>query len=335
VRSDVLLALVLTALALAGAAPARAQAEPVGVRDAVQEAIGTLVTLSTGPGLSSATYRIDREPLELTKFELVAPLPIGLGRPLDAPDPAARPAWVVEARGPGPFLLEPVVSARFGRLETEDLVRGPTTLPGARLELESVGAGAGLGVRVQPWTWLRLEPRVDLVQCRTTALPGGPPAARATLRVVADDVVHWRAETLSILAQLSVSSRIPLGPLRLSPRGTLACVRVESYSSSSPLQEGGSWSSLASVGLDVDLPVLGLALGGCPLRLQAGATCTLYGGVAGAAFDRRAIFELPAALYFDTAGRVAYLTRLGVNGEYARGRDIEGWAVGVDFDFDF
>lgn len=314
---------------LAGAARAQDQG-----RDAVHETIGTLVTLSAGPGLSGEFYRIDGVDLDLQKLELVLPLPGGLGRPLDLSAGApARPPWVVDP-APVPFLLQPIVAVRAGYLTVEEPFRGElgARLPGGRLLLESASAGLGLGVRVQPWTWIRLEPRVDVVASRTTALPGGPPQVRAVLRTQADDLVHWRAETITTLVQLTASSGLDLGPARLSPRLTLGWVDVRTYSTSSPLQEGQGSSSLASVGLDVDVPLGGVQLAGAPLRARVGAAVTVYGGDAGRGFDGRPIVELPAALYLDTR-RLLPLSRLGINGEYTRGEDIEGWAVSLEYDF--
>ncbi len=204
-----------------------------------------------------------------------------------------------------------------------------------RLEFRTLCAGGGVGLRIQPWSWLRLEPRVDLVESRSTSRTAGPPSAQAVLLAADQDAFRWRAEALTVVAQLSVSSRIPVGPLRLTPRGAAAYYRVRTFStSSSRLADWGGSATLA-LGLDVDAPLLGLKLGACPVRVVVGATCTHYEGDAGGGFDYRQIYELPASLYCETTGRLPYLTRLGVNGEYARGVGIEGWTISVDFDFDF
>ncbi len=326
-------ALLLVALAVSGTT-ARGDA----VEDALSQAIGTVITLSSGPGLDSASYRFGRDRVDLNKVEVKVPLPIELGRPFLGdpfvpPTAAERDDRDAERDGEDArALLQPVLGVSAGYVVAED--RPDTSLARAALgdawvELSTFSVGASAGLLVRPAAWLLLEPRASVVESRTVARAAGRDPGRLVLKAFTPTLVGWRVEALTGIFELDVAARIPLGPLVLGPRARVALFRTWSFSTTLREQRTRSTSTVMRCGLDVEAPLFGLAVAGRPLFASVGGTLIHYEGDAGANLDYRSLYAVQASLLVDVTGQLPMVTRMGIGGEYIRGQGVEGWSLSV------
>ncbi|MCB1889703.1 MAG: hypothetical protein KDH20_19000 [Rhodocyclaceae bacterium] len=272
---------------------------------------GAMVSITTAPEISAATYRVrdDEAPPTMRLYKL----PLNWTLPSDDPD------WA-------PYVQ---TSLGFMEMSSEMDVLGERILSSWRAYGGSVGLGARMGQG--PLTWIGLA-SVGLIQIENRARYDGTIGQTLLKPVFEGLLFDWDATAHKTGLAIGADYERDFAVWRMVARGRLSTMRVKTFSTSSPAVEFASTGSALTLHTDHSRP-LPFAVGGYPARVhvRSGATAYLGSNRAALGFDR--YLELGGGLEIDVSGEGSAVDAVHLSALGIWGPDVVGWSLSVSFGF--
>ncbi len=272
---------------------------------------GTMVSITTAPEISAATYRVrdDASPPTIRLYKL----------PLN---------WTLDSdtEGWAPYVQ---TSLGFMEMSSEFEFAGERILSSWRAYGGSVGVGTRIGQG--PLSWIGLA-SVGLIQLENRARYDGQVGQTILKPVFRGLLFDWDATAHKTGLTLGADYERSFTRWRMEARARLSAMRVKTFSSSSDAIGFTSTGKTATLHTDVSRP-LSMTVAGYPVRVhvRSGATAYLGSSRDALGFDR--YLELGGGLEIDiseTHGAIdqVHLSALGIWGP-----DVVGWSLSVSFGF--
>ena len=207
---------------------------------------------------------------------------------------------------------------------TDLFLSGP--LIGNREKFQSYALGSSVGPRVFLTDDLSVMPEIGLIYGYTV---NEFDDFTGIANPILDTLVNWHVQTLSVTPSIQGQyARTFFGALKLQARSNYAYYSTFPIERSTGALSFRSNSEVWQNSLDLDYKTA-VRLLGCDLHLGGTVSRTdLFDGIQ-AALDVDHYYNVSGRVYFNTAGKLLILSKLGVTGSYTWGHAFHGYSVGA------
>jgi hypothetical protein len=236
--------------------------------------------------------------------------------------------------GIGSLQWAPVLQGNLGMVTAENEFK-TGYLAGNRMIYHTLAIEGGGGVSLYPTEHLRLTPTISGIYGRVEDEFHAHNANGEFLKAVGQGtLVDWTIDTWSVAPAFELAYQWNWGRSTFEFSSFYTFFHTESFKSTSPILGVEGNSSTWANKIDADVP-LGLKFLGYELHTGGFFSRTEIFGNAADGFNTDHVYTANLRLVCDFLGKMWKVKWLGVGASYFWGKDMGGWAAGVDLRLKF